>query len=193
MENPSQKHDIGGIILDSNEYTVKQNYVRNKYRVFDSARNLVLRAKQKRFKMKEEFPFVDPNGNTVFSVKAKKILDIAGDYALVDERTGEPVVVLTKDLTLFHHHWTIKRPDGTEVAEIESRSAILEALRSFSWIFAILPHKYEITTPDGEPIGKITGQFSLRDEYKIQIEDTNAVSKTALVAATIAIDALEGN
>ncbi len=155
MERPPQQHDFDGIALDGDEYTIKQSYFRNKYDVYDTAGNLVLKSKQKLFKMKEEFPFFDSDGNTVFRVKAKNILDIAGDYVLVDERTDEPVIVLTKDLTIFHHHWTIKRPDGTEVAEVESQSAILEALRSFSWLASLLPHKYGITTPDGKSVGEI--------------------------------------
>ncbi len=124
MEPPTRKHDIGGISFDDDEYTVKQSHFRNKYKVYDSAGNLVLKSKQKLFKMKEEFPFFDADGNTVFRVKAKSVLDVAGDYVLVDERTDEPVIVLSKNFTFFHHHWTIKRPDGTEVAEVASRSAV---------------------------------------------------------------------
>ncbi|MGA9401699.1 LURP-one-related/scramblase family protein [Haladaptatus sp.] len=193
MEPPTQRHDIGGVTLDDDEYTVKQSHFRNKYKVYDSAGDLVLESKQKLFKMKEEFPFFDADGNTVFRVKAKNVLDVAGDYVLVDERTDEPVIVLSKNFSFFHHHWTIKRPDGTDVAEVESRSAILEALRSFSTLLSFIPHKYEIATSGGEPVGEIVGKFSLRDVYKVRIEESNAVSKTALVAAAIAIDALEGN
>ncbi|MCO8246813.1 MULTISPECIES: LURP-one-related family protein [unclassified Haladaptatus] len=193
MEPPTQRHDIGGVTLDDDEYTVKQSYFRNKYKVYDEGGNLVLKSKQKLFKMKEEFPFFDADGNTVFRVKAKNVLDVAGDYVLVDERTDEPVIVLSKDFTIFHHHWTIKTPDGAEVAEVESRSAIIEALRSFSTLFSFLPHRYTISGPDGNSIGEIEGRFSLRDVYDISVEESNAVSKTALVAAAIAIDALEGN
>lgn len=193
MEPPTQRHDIGGVTLDDDEYTVKQSHFRNKYKVYDSDGDLVLESKQKLFKMKEEFPFFDADGNTVFRVKAKNVLDVAGDYVLVDERTDEPVIVLSKNFTFFHHHWTIQRPDGTEVAEVESRSAILEALRSFSTLFSFLPHTYSVIGPDGNSIGEIAGRFSLRDVYDIRIEDSGAVSKTALVAAAVAIDALEGN
>ncbi|WP_266075099.1 LURP-one-related/scramblase family protein [Haladaptatus caseinilyticus] len=193
MEDRTQERDIGGIVLDEDEYTVEQSYFRNKYKVYDTAGNLVLKSKQKMFKMKEEFPFFDSNGNTVFRVKAKNILDVAGDYVLTEDGSDEPVLVLTKNFTFFHHRWSIKRPDGTEVAEVASRSAFVEALRSISNIFSLLPHKYSITTPDGESVGEIAGQFSLRDRYDIRIHDAGSVPKTPLVVGAVAIDALEGN
>ncbi len=192
MEDPMER-DIGGIVLDDNQYTVEQSYFRNKYKVYDSAGNLVLKSKQKLMKMKEEFPFFDANGNTVFRVKAKNVLDISGDYVLTEEGSDEPILVLTKNFTFFHHRWTIKHPDGTEIADVASRSAVLEALRSLIDFLSFLPHKYSITTPDGKSIGEIEGHFSLRDKYDIRIHDTESIPKTALVVGAIAIDALEGN
>lgn len=192
MEPPAQR-DIGGVALDDDTYTVEQSHFRNKYKVYDSTGNLVLTSKQKMFKMKEEFPFHDADGNVVFRVKAKNVFDVAGDYVLVDERSGEPVVVLDKNFTFFHHRWTIRLPDGTEIAEVASRSALLEALRSLVDVLSFLPHKYSITTPEGDSIGEIEGHFSLRDKYDVRIHDAGSLPKTALVAGAIAIDALEGN
>jgi uncharacterized protein YxjI len=192
MEPPAQR-DIGGVVLDDDAYTVEQSHFRNKYKVYDSTGNLVLKSKQKMFKMKEEFPFYDADGNVVFRVKAKNVFDVAGDYVLVDERSGEPVVVLDKNFTFFHHRWTIRLPDGTELAEVASRSALLEALRSIIDVLSFLPHKYSITTPEGDSIGEIEGHFSLRDKYDVRIHDAESLPKTALVAGAIAIDALEGN
>ncbi|WP_435151474.1 LURP-one-related/scramblase family protein [Haladaptatus sp. DFWS20] len=193
MEDPIRQRSIGGIVLDDDEYTVEQSYFRNKYKVYDTAGNLVLKSKQKMFKMKEEFPFFDVDGNVVFRVKAKNILDVSGDYVLTEEGSDEPILVLTKNFTFYHHRWTIKSPDGTKLAEVASRSAFIEALRSISNIFSLLPHKYSITTPEGDTIGEIAGRFSLRDKYDIRISDSGSVPKTALVVGAVAIDALEGN
>lgn len=184
---------ILGLELDDDEYTVKQSLLRNKYRVYDSEGSLVLQTRQKLLKMKEEFPFSDADGDTVFRVKAKNLLDVAGDYALVDERTDETVLVLTKNFTFFHHKWTLKRPDGEVLATVESRSAVLEALRSLVDVLSFLPHKYDIRSSDGRQVGEIAGRFSLRDVYDIRIDDPGALPRTALVAGAVAIDALEGN
>jgi uncharacterized protein YxjI len=193
MEDITGERGIGGIVLDGNEYTVEQSHFRNKYKVYDADGNLVLKSKQKMMKMKEEFPFFDPDGNVVFQVKAKNILDVAGDYVLTEEGSDEPILVLSKNFTFFHHRWTIKRPDGTVIAEVASRSAVLEALRSLVDVLSFIPHKYSITTSDGEPIGEIAGQFSIRDRYDIRIDNPGTISNTALVVGAVAIDALEGN
>jgi uncharacterized protein YxjI len=185
---------IAGVDLTDDEYHVAQSLIRNKFKVTDTDGNLVLRAKQKLFKMKEEFPFVDADGNEVFTVKAQKVLDVAGDYSIVESGSEDPIAVLGKNFTLFKHEWTVKDPDTDQVwAEIESRSALVEFLRGLIGLFALLPHKYTIETPDGGHIGSIEGQFSIRDRYDIKIDDAGEIPKEAIVAAAIAVDALEGN
>lgn len=184
---------IGGVDLTADEYTVQQSLIRNKYAVYGPDGDLVLRAKQKRFKVKEQFPFVDADGNTVFRVQAQNIFDIAGDYTITDEASGEAVAVLEKQFTFFKHVWRVRDPDGGLLATIESESAIVEALRNFSTVFDLIPHSYTVEAPDGTDIGAIQGHFSIRDAYTISIGDTGDAPREALVAACIAIDALEGN
>lgn len=185
---------IGGIDLDGEEYTVEQSLVRNKYKVYGPDGDLVLKSKQKLFKMKEEFPFQDADGNVVFRVKAEGILDVAGDYTITDEATEEPIAVLGKNFTLFKHVWKVRSPDDERLlATISSGSTIVEVLRSISSLFNLIPHTYTIEGPDGEDLGSIEGQFSLRDRYTIHLGDTGEVPREAMVAACVAIDALEGN
>jgi len=76
-----------------------------------AAGNVVLRGKQKMFKLKEEFPFVTGDDDDAFSVKAGGIMDIAGNYAITDAGTGEEVVVLDEDYSLLAENWTIRDPD----------------------------------------------------------------------------------
>jgi uncharacterized protein YxjI len=185
---------IAGVDLTDDEYHVAQSLIRNKFKVTDADGNLVLRTKQKLLKMKEEFPFVDADGEELFTVKAEGILDVAGDYTITEAASGDPIAVLGKNFTFFKHEWTVKDPKTNEVwAEIESRSALVEALRNVSGLFSLIPHKYTIETPDGRSIGSIAGQFSIRDRYVISIDDPGDVPREALVAAAIAVDALEGN
>ena len=188
----SREGVLSRVDLTGERYTVEQAYVRNKYQVFENG-ELVLRAKQKLFRMREEFPFVDADGEPVFTVTAGGVLDIAGDYSVVDEATGETVTVLDKNFTLLRHVWQVRDPDGVELARIESRSAALEFLRGLSVLTAIIPHRYDITGPGGTQYGSIEGQLSVRDRYDITVQETGDAPREALVAAAIAIDALEGN
>lgn len=121
---------VGGIDLTDDEYKIKQRLFFNRYHIYDSNDNLVLKAKQKIFKLKEDFPFTDSDGNTVFRAKAEGIIDVAGDYALLDEATEEPIVSLDRKYTLFRHKWRIRDPETEELlARVESHNKTVELLR----------------------------------------------------------------
>ncbi|PSG99282.1 MAG: hypothetical protein BRC29_04110 [Nanohaloarchaea archaeon SW_7_43_1] len=187
------EHTLGKIDLTDDFYTVTQNLVRNKYTVKNSDGEEILQAKQKMFKMKEEFPFTDPDGNTVFTVKAERRLDIAGDYGVVDEETGENIVTLEKEFSILTHNWKIKDPEkDTLMATIESRGRIMGLLRSLMSLLEFLPHKYTIYNSDRDEIGEIREKFSLKDRYEIEIGELGKIPREAIIAAAISVDALEG-
>ncbi|QSG04490.1 LURP-one-related/scramblase family protein [Halapricum desulfuricans] len=188
------EYAIEGIDLTDDRYTVVQSLVRNKYRAEDADGDVVLRGKQKMLKMKEEFPFVDGDGNEVFTVKAGGIIDIAGDYVLTDARTGEDVVILDNDYSIVQDTWKIRDArDERKLAEINSRGAAVTLARNVVPFGGWIPHKYEITDLDGDHVGNISGQFSLKDTYDITIDDASDVPKEPIVAAAMVIDAIQGN
>jgi len=190
----TSRYDISGIELHDDSYTVEQSLIRNKYKALDTAGNVVLRGKQKMFKMKEVFPFTDANGNEVFTVKAGGILDVAGDYMLSDAQTGRDLVILDNDFSLFQDTWTIRdAEDGSPLAEINSRGALVTLLRAYLPFGFIIPHKYEITDATGNHVGSIHGQVSFRDTYEIIIDDASNVPKEPIIAAAMVIDAIQGN
>jgi uncharacterized protein YxjI len=144
------------------------------------------------FKLKEEFPFVTGDDEDAFSVKAGGIMDIGGNYAIIDAGTGEEVVVLDEDYSIFVENWTIRDPDtGEALATIRSKNKLLSALRHLVGAANFIPNKYEIFDADGGHVGDIEGQFSLRDAYTVTIDDASDVPKEAVVAAACILDALE--
>jgi uncharacterized protein YxjI len=187
--------NIHGIDLREDEYTVIQSPVREKYRAEDSDGNVVLRGKQKMLKMKEEFPFVDGDGNEVFTIKADGISDVAGSYTLTDAQTGEEVVILDNDFSTFQDTWKLRdAKTEAKVAEINSRGAgVTFARQALPFGSMIFPHEYEITDSDGNHVGDISGQISLKDTYDISIDDASDVRKEAIVAAAMVIDAIQEN
>jgi len=188
----SGAYDISTVDLSDDRYEVKQSLVRNKYTVRDSAGDVVLRGKQKMFKLKEEFPFVTGDGEDAFSVKAGGIMDIAGNYAIVDAGTGEEVVVLDEDYSLFVENWTVRDPEtGEALATIRSKNKVLSALRHLVGAANLFPNKYEIFDADGGHVGDIEGQFSMRDSYTVTVDDASDVPKEAVIAAACILDALE--
>lgn len=184
---------IEGVDLSGDHYVIRQQLFRNRYRVYDDDGTLVLQTKQKLFKMREEFPFLDAEGTPVFRVKAKSVFDFAGDYVLREEGSGDVIAVLEKQFTFFKHVWRIRSPEGDVWATIESGSTLVEVARNVSGVFGLIPHSYTITGPDGGRIGELDGRFSVRDVYDLRVADTGDAPKEAVVAAAVAIDALEGN
>jgi uncharacterized protein YxjI len=130
----------------------------------------------------------------VFTVKAGGIIDVAGNYMLTDDRTGEDVVVLDNDFSLLQDTWRIRDAQTEEVlARIDSRGAAVTLARNFLPFGGLIPHKYEITDANGNHVGKITGQFSVKDKYDIVIDDASNVPKEPIIAAAMVIDAIQGN
>jgi uncharacterized protein YxjI len=188
----STTYAISTVDLDDDRYEIKQSAIRNKYVVRDSAGDVVLRGKQKMFKMKEEFPFVTGDDEDAFTVKAGGIMDVAGNYTITDAATGEKIVVLDEDLSLFVENWTVRDPDSGELlATIRSKSKFLSALRHLIDVANLVPNKYEISDADGDHVGDIEGKLSLRDTYTVTIDDASNIPSEAVIAAACILDALE--
>jgi uncharacterized protein YxjI len=185
-------YDIEGIELADDHYTVEQGLIRNKFRALDDDGNVVLRGKQKMLKLKEQFPFVDADGNEVFEVNAGSMLDVAGDYTLTDSATDEDLVILDNDYSIMQDTWKIRDADTeAKLAEINSRGAMTTLARNVVPFGGWIPHKYEITDADGDHVGDIEGQFSMRDRYEVTIDDASDVPTEPVIAAAMVIDAIQ--
>jgi len=190
----TEQYGISNLNLTDNQYTVEQNLVRNKYEAVDASGTTVLKGKQKMLKMKERFPFTDGDGNDVFEVQAGGIVDVAGNYMLTDAQTGEEVVVLDNDYSIMQDTWRIRDPNTeAKLAEINSRGGLVTVARNTLPFGELIPHKYEITDQNGNHVGSIHGELSMKDRYEITIDDATGVPTEATIAAAMVIDAIQGN
>lgn len=188
------EHELAGVDLGDDSYTVVQSLVRNKYEATDSAGNVVLRGKQKLLQMREQFPFTDDEGTEVFEVNAGGIVDVAGNYVLTDAQTDEDLVILDNDYSIMRDTWKIRDADTeAKLAEISSRGALVTTARNVIPFGHWIPHKYEITDQDGDHVGSIEGQFSLKDTYEVVVDDASDVPTEPVVAAAMVIDAIGNN
>ena len=182
--------------FSGDEYVVVQPPLGNGHHVEDANGTVVLEGTRERLVMGEETTFVDGDGQQALTVSAGPVLDLDGDYTVIDERTGEPLVLLDPRFSMLTEQWVVRDPaTETVVAEIENRSKATSFLRHLPFLglaFRALPHGHEITDADGLHVGTIERRFGLARRYVVRIDDDRAVPHEAVVAATMVIHALGG-
>ncbi len=183
----------------------------NQYRVFaadeaGSKGELIGFAHQKRFAFREHFDIYtdETRQNVLFSVQARKVIDLGARYDVLDAN-GTVVGVLGKAFkaSLLRSTWNLFMPgrEDEPVFIARERSA---ALAIFRRIWGILPYigdlpfflryHFDFTRPGGE---EVTGTYEkttlLRDHYLLRAEGEleSQMDWRALVALGIAMDALQ--
>ena len=181
-------------MFNSDLYKVKQKALSlgNKYSVYEDGEK-ILQSKQKKLKLKEDFRFYTPEDEAVLKVTTDQILDVAASYTVTDERSDEVVGALKRDWTFLQHRWQLIDTDNNVIGTIEESSLPMALLRRF--VFEFFPFKYQITSPDGELLGKLDGKFSIRDTYELDMsmDEDKAIDRRLAVAAAVLIDAIEKN
>lgn len=195
---PARRHEISAIDLSDDQYTVEQTgqdeNFRPEYEASDAAGETLFRGTYNMYQDPDELVFVDANGDEILTVEASGDWDVAGDYLLTDSLTGEDLVVLDNDFSLLRDTWRIRdAEDGTLLGEIESRGALLTLGRKLLPFGRWIAHEYEVTDATGDPVGSITGEFSILDRYEIRIDDPGSVPVDPIVVGAIVVDAIQGN
>lgn len=197
MTAPGQ-YGLTALDLSGTQYTVEQTgrdkNFRPEYEARDVTGETLFHGTYKMYEEKDEFPFVDAEGNEIFTVKASDTWDIAGDYLLTDSHTGEDIVILDNDFSLVQDTWRIRDADDQSLlAEINSRGALVTLGREILPFGQWIAHEYEITDAEGDTVGAIEGEFAIFDQYKIDLTDTSSVPTEPIVIGAIVIDAIQGN
>ncbi|SFR49894.1 hypothetical protein [Halogeometricum limi] len=178
-------------MFDGSHYEVRQKIrIGNKYRVYEGD-TAILESKQKRFKLKEDFRFTDPDtGEERFRVKADSVLDVAAAYDIVDSETGDRIGSVKRSvMSFFKHEYELLGPDGQTVATVREDSTLMALLRRHVTTF--IPFNYDIVSPSGEKLGDVSEAFSFRDKYQIDL--TGDVDPRLAVVGMVVIDAIEEN
>lgn len=157
---------------------------------------LVAMAQQKRLAFKEEVTFYSDEARTqpVFSFKARKRLDLAATYDVMDAG-GQPIGEFRKDFgkSLLRSTWHLSTPDGlTSIGQ--ERNAAVAVVRRFIDIPFLLFH-FDFTAPDGQIIMSSERKRSLRDRYVVSMPaQSNGWQLDWRVGAAmaVALDALQG-
>lgn len=195
---PPKRYEIPSLGLSGSQYTVEQTGTDENFRPEYEARDVtgeaIFRCTYQMYEGKDRFPFVDANGNELFTVTASGTWDIAGDYLLTDSQTGDDVVVLDNDLSLLQDTWRLRDPeDGTLVAELSSRGGLVGVGRKLLPVGQFIGHRFEITDADGDSVGTVGSDFAVYDEYEVTISDSSSVPVDPILAAAVVIDGIQEN
>jgi len=195
METP-QQYEITGLGLSGTEYTVEQTgqdkNFRPEYEAKDVTGDTIFRCTYNTYE--GGTPFVDAEDNELLTVAPSGTLDIAGDYLLTDSHTGADLVVLDNDVSFLQDIWRIRDPqDGSLIAKVTSGGGLVTAARKLLPVGQFIGHKFVIADADGNSVGTIKSDFSIRDQYEIKISDSSSLPIDPIVVGTVVIDAIQGN
>lgn len=193
-----QQYEIAALDLSGSQYTVEQTGTdknfQPEYEARDITGEVLFRCTHQMYEGNDSFPFLDTDGTELFTAEASGNWDIAGDYLLTDSQTGEELVVLDNDFSLFQDTWRIRdAEDESLLAEITSRGAPFSVARKLLPVGQWIGHKFEITDAEGAAVGTIESGFAVFDQYEITISDSSSVPIAPIVAGAVVIDAIQGN
>jgi len=193
-----QQYEIDALALSGSQYTVEQTGTdknfQPEYEARDVTGDTIWRCTHQMYEGNDTFPFRDTEGAELFTVEASDGWDVAGDYLLTDSQTGKELVVLDNDVSLFQDTWRIRdAADESLLAEITSRGVLVSVSRKLLPVGQWVGHEFEITDPESTAVGTIDSGFAVFDQYEITISDSSAVPIDPIVAATVVIDAIQGN
>ena len=129
--------------------------------IYDQYNNLVCYVRQKLLKLKEDITAFTDESQTIpiLNIRARKIIDFAAAYDIVDSTTGEKVgAVKRKGMrSIIKDEWIIMDSGDNVIASVREESGLMAIL---SRIINLVPQKYVIEIVNsGKVVGRINQIF----------------------------------
>ena len=156
-------------------------------------------AQQKRMAFKEEVTFYtgEDRQTPVFSFKARKRIDLAATYDVMDA-SGTPIGLFRKDFgaSLLRSTWHLEAAGVAAVGQERNPTiAILRRVWEFIPILGDIPvpflFHFDYTDGAGTVVLSSTRRRSLRDRYVVTVPG-GALDGRVAAAMAVALDALQG-
>jgi hypothetical protein len=178
-------------------YTLRRKVLKlfgGEFRVFDEAGNLVIFSRQKAFKLREDIRmYTDDSMSTeLLTISARKIIDWAAAYDVVDSTTGEKVGALKRRgwKSLARDSWIVMDVNDQDVGEVSEDSMFLALVRRL--ILNFLPQNYYVNV-NGQPVAHFKGNWN-PFVYKLGItfEPGAPLDRRLGLAACVLLAAIDG-
>lgn len=129
-------------------YVIRRKFLKlfgNEFRILDPAGNLVLFSRQKAFKLREDFRVWtgEDMQTEVLWMQARKIIDFASAYDVIDSTTGQKVGAFKRKglRSIIRDEWILMDVNDQEIGIFQEDSVAMAILRR---IIGIVPQKFHM-------------------------------------------------
>lgn len=183
-------------MFESNRYLVRRkllSFLGTEFEVFDEKEQVVLYAKQKAFKWREELKLFADKARTeeVIGIKARNIIDFSATYDVTDLKTGKKIGTLRRKgmKSILRDEWVVLDEKDQEVGSIMEDSMGMAIFRRF--LFNLLPQDYDYVI-GGEKVADLKQRFN-PFVFKMDVDVLNdKVDKRIVISAAVLISLIEG-
>jgi hypothetical protein len=184
-------------IYNDSKYLIRRKIIEffgGNFDIYDSHNNLVLFAKLKAFKLKEDIRLYESKEmkKELLNIKARQIIDFGATYDVIDSTTGEKVGALKRKglKSILKDEWIIMDSTDAEIARIREDNAILALVRRF--LTNLIPQKYNVMFNNGMTACEMKQNFN-PFVTKISVNFfSDSLDKRLGLAAGILLCAIEG-
>jgi uncharacterized protein YxjI len=182
-----------------NQYLLRRQVLAlaGKFRVYDSAENLLLFSEQKMFRLREDIRVYSDESKSqeVLTIKARQIIDFSAAYDVMDSVTGEKVGVLRRKgwRSLLRDEWEVLDANDQLRGLLFEDTIQLALLRRFL-LGSLLPQNYDLTFGETR-VADLRQRFNLfRYELDLDfsMDPTRTLDRRLGIAAGILLATIEG-
>lgn len=164
------------------------------FQITDEEGNLVLYAKQKAFKLKEDIRLYSDRDCTdqVLSIKARNVIDFSGLYDVFDTKEGDRLVGTLKRKglnSILRDEWVVLNEKEEEIAQVKEDSMLLALVRRF--LVNLIPQQYDVLMGDNK-VMHIQGRFNPFVFKTDLVFESEVFDKRVGLALAVLLAAIEG-
>lgn len=183
-----------------NSYLVREKILKllgGAFHVYDPSGNVVMYAKQKAFKLKEDIRLYESEAmqTEILRIHARNIIDFSATYDVIDASTEEVIGSLRRSglKSILKDEWVVMNGQGEEIGKIHEDSQLMALLRRF--LTNLIPQTYHVYNNSGDAIVEMKRNFNpfvnkINVDFMYGAEEV--MDKRLGLAATILLTAIEG-